>query len=389
MVIMPQIKVDIVLATMAIMLTTCIIPYEPHISVADVNKFVVSGQVNDNRENQQVSVSMASSINEPQYIPLQGCNIMIYDDKGNEFVMEENYPGTYECRIESNYLTPGTSFKIEIFSPDGTHLESDFDKMYQCPEIDTVYFVRKELQSLNPEQITRGLQFYTDLDGRNTDSHFFRWEAIETWEYHVPYAKEWYYDGTVHHIYPPDSSRMVCWTTGLVKNIYTLSTEGLVENKYRMFPLNFVDNHTSRLRYCYSLLLNQYSLSEGAYSYWDQLRINSSEQGGLYEKQPLSITGNLHNLSNPDQKVLGFFSASSVRSKRIFVLNVEDLAFDYLDFCTPAPLGFFGLREIEPDEYPAFLMGNRLGYQNVVLSQYCVDCLSLGGTIVKPDFWPY
>ena len=138
-----------------------------------------------------------------------------------------------------------------------------------------------------------------------------------------------------------------------------------------------------------SLFINQYALSEAAYSYWDQMRINSSEQGGLYEKQPLSIKGNLHNNTDPHQEVLGFFSASSVKSKRIFVSNVENLAFDYPIFCSPERLGFFGFREIEPDEYPAYLDGNAMGPFNIVLSQYCVDCLTLGGINIKPDFWPY
>jgi hypothetical protein len=150
-----------------------------------------------------------------------------------------------------------------------------------------------------------------------------------------------------------------------------------------------VDNHTNRLLYGYSLLINQYALSEAAYSYWDQLRINSSEQGGLYEKQPLSIVGNLHNNTNPEQEVLGFFSASSVKSRRLFIGPVNDLRFDYIEFCSPAPLGRLGFLEIEPDEYPAYLMGDKTGPIPVVLSQYCVDCTTLGGITTKPYFWPY
>jgi hypothetical protein len=140
--------------------------------------------------------------------------------------------------------------------------------------------------------------------------------------------------------------------------------------------------------YGYSLLINQYSMSEAAYSYWDQLRINSSEQGGLYEKQPLSIRGNIHNNTNPDQVVLGFFSASSVKSKRIFVSDIENLALDFTTYCAPDTLRVGGLHSIDPSEYPAFLVGNAFGFLPIQLSQYCVDCMALGGTNIKPDFWP-
>jgi len=386
---MRQIRIFIELLVLAIMIPSCIVPYEPNIESKNINKFVVSGQVIDNNDYQTVSVSTSSPVSEPEYIPVSGCMVRIFDDKGNVFSMQETGPGIYKCRIAANYLIPGTSFKVEIFTTDGVNIESDFDRMRECPAIDSVYYIRKEMESNIPGHITRGLQFYTDLNSGNIDSHFFRWEAIETWEYHAPYPKQWYYNGTINEISPPDYSRTVCWSTQLVKNIYTLSTEGLVENKYFMFPLNFVDNHTNRLLYGYSLLINQYALSEAAYSYWDQLRINSSEQGGLYEKQPLSIVGNLHNNTIPDQVVLGFFSASSVKSRRLFIGPVNDLAFDYIEFCSPAPLGRFGYQEIEPDEYPAYLMGDKTGPLPVVLSQYCVDCTTLGGTTTKPSFWPY
>ena len=357
---MPQTNIFIKFLILAIMLPSCIVTYEPHIDSKNINKLVVSGQVTDNSDYQTVSVSMASPIGDPQFIPVSGCYVRIFDDKGNQFVMPEAEAGIYKGRIERSYLTPGTSFKVDILTSDGINIESDFDRMSECPVVDSVYYIRKEIQTNIRNQITRGLQFYIDLNCGNINSHFFRWEAIETWEHHAPYPREWYYDGTVHHIYPPDYSRIVCWSTELVKNIYTLSTEGLVENTdTTMLPLHFVDNHTARLMYGYSLLINQIALSEAAYSYWDQLRINSSEQGGLYEKQPLSIRGNLHNNTNPDQVVLGFFSASSVKSKRIFVRNVEDFAFDFTTYCSPDTLRVGGLHSIDPSEYPAFLAGNK------------------------------
>jgi hypothetical protein len=385
---MPQTKMVIIFLLLAIMLPSCIIPYEPRINSKDINKFVVSGQVTDNSDYQTVSISKASPVSEPQYIPVSNCYVRIQDDKGNEFVMQEFSEGIYQVKIDRNYLTPGTSFKVEILSSDGINIESDFDQMNECPEVDSVYYIRKEIQTNIPGLVTRGLQFYINLDCGNINSHFFRWEAIETWEHHAPYPREWYYDGTVHHISPPDFSRTVCWSTELIRNIYTLSTQGLVENRYSMLPLHIVDNHTSRLMYGYSLLINQFAMSEAAYSYWDQLRINSSEQGGLYEKQPLSIRGNLHNNTTPDQVVLGFFSASSVKSKRIFVSDIEDFAFDFTTYCAPDTLRVGGLHSIDPSEYPAFLAGNKLKFFYVQLSQYCVDCMALGGTNIKPDFWP-
>jgi hypothetical protein len=73
----------------------------------------------------------------------------------------------------------------------------------------------------------------------------------------------------------------------------------------------------------------------------------------------LPIKGNLRNLSDPGQPVLGYFGASMVTEKRIFVVNVPGLPIEYIP-CDPEP-------KPEPE---------------------CIDCRLAGGTIVKPTFWP-
>jgi hypothetical protein len=371
-----------------IMQQSCIIPFEPDIDIKDINKYVVAGQVVDNKELQTVSVSMASSVGEPKYIPVSGCYIRIFDDRGNEFPMYESGSGVYNVTIDRSYLIPERSFKVDILTPDGTSLESEFDKMNECPVVDSVYYSLRELPTEIVGYVNQELQFYVDLDAGNLSSRYFKWEAVETWEYHADHPREWYYDGSVHRIIPPDSSRMVCWSTELVKNIYTITTQNLDENRYNKLPLHIVTNHSPKMIYGYSLLINQYAMSEAAYSYWDQLRINSSEQGGLYEKQPLAIIGNLHNNTDPDQKVLGFFSASSVKSKRIFLRNVENFEIDYTNPCKPMVMEYGGFLEISPWDYPAFLLANPFGYSMATLSNECVDCLTGGGINIKPDFWP-
>jgi len=368
---------------------SCIIPFEPQIDSKDINKYVISGQVSDNSDIQTVLVSKASAIGEPRYLPVSGCSVIINDDKYHSFIMTQSGEGKYTGRIDPKYLFAGASFKVKIVTPEGTMLESDFDTMVECPVIDKLYYNIIEVSGVDLTVINQHMQFYVDINAQNYKSRYFKWDVIETYEYHSEYPREWFYDGSVHHIIPPDSSRMVCWLTEADKNIYTLSTENLVENKYIKFPLHYVSNHTPNLVYGYSILINQYALSEAAYSYWDNMRINSADMGGLYEKQPLSITGNLHNLTDPDQEVLGFFTAALCSSQRLFFMNIEGMKIDFPGFCFPWAPTRGGFLEINPGEYPAFLMGDTATYYMVVLPDECVDCMTLGGTNIKPDFWPY
>jgi hypothetical protein len=383
-------KIIIVVAVLTLWLTSCIKSYEPVIESKDASKYVVSGQVSTGDQVQRVNISMTSSIGKPKYIPVTNCSVTIFDDKGNAYPASDTEDGNYMFYVPETAQVAGSRFKVIIVTQDGDSIVSDFDQMQNCPDVDSVYYIVKKLPTANPEKFVHGIQFYVNLNAENTNCRNYRWDATETWEYHSTWPREWYYDGEIHHIWPPDYSRMVCWRTALVQSIFTLSTQNLGENKYTLFPLHYVDNYYSpRLVYGYSLLIRQYALSEEAYTYWDKLRINSSEQGGLYEKQPLAIKGNMHDITNPDQLVLGFFGASAVKSKRIFVQNVPDLILEYDPACVPSVPLKKGFADIDPRDYPAYMYGDVSGFQMRVLDTECVDCLSVGGTTVKPDFWPY
>ena len=343
-----------IVALIALTLASCIKKYDPGIPGSVARKFVVSGQITKGENVQRVNVSTTSPIDEPlykSYVPVTGCRVKIVDDKGNSYDAVDVHNGNYESVIPEERLTPGTSYKVQILTPDGIQIASDFDQLYECPEVDSIYYMIEELPSVDPYSSIMGLQFYCNLEAKEYSCRNFRWEAIETWEYKAALATTPMYK--------------ICWDTEAVKDVFVLSTKNLTENNYTLFPLHFVDNYSSqRLSYGYSLFISQYSLSDAAYEYWDKIHKNYVEQGGLYTKQPLKLKGNMHNLSNPEEQVLGFFGATSIKTKRIYVENVAGLPIEY-KHCEPDP---------DPMAKPP---------------PYCFNCLLSGGTNIKPVFWPY
>jgi len=368
----------------------CIEPYIPNIEGSSNEIYVVTGEVTDITGYQNVTVSMASSISEPKYLPLGNCRLTIEDDKGNTYAMEEYETGKYRVWMDQNSLVPGNSYRLHVRTPSGEEIQSDFDRMPNPSVIDSVYCERMEVYQRNTGLRLKGMQFYIDFHSDDTENRFFRWVADETWEHHAPLPMEYYYDGTQHRIRPPDYTYQICWSTRPEEHIFTMSTLNLVSNRYKMFPLQYVDNTTNKLLVKYSARLSQYALSRAAFVFWEQMRINSDEQGGLYEKQPLPVEGNLQNLSNPDRKVIGFFGASSVSQKRIFVDGIRDMDIEDGTFCSPEELGMGGWKNISPWEYPVYFTYVVIDGARALrtLQKTCVDCRATGGTIVKPDFWP-
>ncbi len=339
--------------------TSCLKRFDPHIDSRDIVKYVITGQVIKGEQIQHINISKTAALSDPWYeykVPVTGCSVIIIDNKGNMYSAWDMQDGNYNVYIPENYINIGSAFKVAIFIANegneevGEQIVSDYDTIQECADVDSVYYKVDQLPSPDPYTIIRGLRFYCDINAKNSDCRNFRWEATETWEYHA--------------IFADDYSRKVCWTTGRIKDIFTLSTRNLSKNKFEGYPFHFVDNYSSqRLMYGYSLLIQQYSLSDPAYQYWENIRINNVDLGGMYEKQPLRIKGIMYNVSDTSRQVLGFFGASDMKSKRIFVKKVSDLIIKYLD-CEPVQL---------PGK-PA---------------NKCIDCLSAGGANVKPDFWPY
>ena len=56
-----------------------------------------------------------------------------------------------------------------------------------------------------------------------------------------------------------------------------------------------------------------------AYQFWEHVQTVKAREGGLFETVPGNIVGNIHNVNDADERVLGYFYASSVTEKRIFI----------------------------------------------------------------------
>ncbi|UCG28385.1 MAG: DUF4249 family protein, partial [Bacteroidales bacterium] len=233
-----------------------------------------------------------------------------------------------------------------------------------------------------------GIQFFIDADPQDDIDRKFRWELVETWEYEAENFIQYYYDGLLHE-YPDPWALFRCWKTDNIHSIFATSTYNSTSTKIKRFPLNYVSNQSNRLRIKYSLLVKQYCVSDEAYEYWYQLQKQSQESGGFYETQPPQLTGNIYNVDDPEENVLGYFYVSSAAEKRIFVDE------NFL-FRTPGPecildtiQSFQKLRKLG-GPYPIYLISlSQMGTGPPYGRGWglCFDCTTGGGTTSKPWFW--
>ena len=370
-------KIFKLILLIVLILQGCVMQFIPQIE--EYREYiVVDGLITDQNNSYKIAVSKTSPIGGEKFtkIPLGGCVVTVTDDLGNHYYMFEKNYGLYVSDSLTFRGVAGRKYTLHITT--GGHSYESFPmEMKTVPPIDSVYAEIINNDTYQLGKIVPGYQVYFDTHDPLNECRFYRWDFTETWEFSIPYIFE-------------DIVNSTCWKTANSNKIYLENTSSLLEDRVTKFPLNFITTETDRLKIKYSLLLRQYSLNEDEYNYWGKLKRITEDVGGLYDVVPMSIESNIYCTDSPSEKVLGYFSVSSVASKRIFINNTLRGFPDFYGYCPfdTVPVGtpisnlnitIFILQELNPTLTSPF------SYV-LTMNKECVDC-TRSGSNKRPDFW--
>ena len=399
-----------------IITTQCVEEYNPNLSTND-NLLVVNGSIIRGNEEQTIVLSRSTSVQNPVFIAVEGCHVFVSDDKGNIFQFEEETPGRYHAKIDLTYLETGTKFKLSIETTDRQVYESDYEEMYDSPSIDSLYFFQESsIIPINMHTNENGIRLNVDVYAREEFVGYYRWKIHETWETRSSNTKidkvlvgvqdtfitTYRYD-TVDLLYVRDKAIpipefidfskpdtfYICFLDSEVEEVFFSSTSNIVTDSRKRVPLHFIPNGP-KLSSRYSCLVSQYSLSEGAYNYWQTKVTEIKESGGLYNTQPSQNLSNIKNINDDQETVLGYFWVSAFEQKRVFFegpyLGEEGFCssaqFNIEDFYEQDPDSAFGkFRRIDSTYFPVYVSDGNTSPPG------CFDCRFSGGTLKRPDFW--
>lgn len=350
----------------------CITQFIPEAD-EDHDILVVEAMITDQPDDYIVKLSKSMPLGiKSTRVPVRGCTVSVSDDLGNWFYFAESLPGTY--------VSDKASFKGEIGRKYTLHLK---DNNYSYKSLPMELIGVPPIDSLNYEKVVikekdrdsgakDGCQVYLYTHDETNKCKFYRWDYTETWEFRLPYAV-------------PNSK---CWITNNSTVIKIKNSSVLSENIIQKYPLNFISNETDRLSVRYSMLVNQYSLGEDEFVYWEKLQKVTENVGGLYDIIPSSIPGNIFCIENPAVKVLGYFSVSGKTSKRVFVKDNFRGLVNLYTHCPDDTI--FGNKPVPGLNESAWVIIDMSysspSYKVVTYKKQCADCTTRGTTI-KPEFW--
>ena len=359
---------------------SCTYPYNPPIDEFQ-NLLVIDGHIIKGEKVQTVNISRSSPYNDPEVLPVSGCQVTVVDNTGKSFKFTESARGTYSAAIPDDQLKYNNSYQLFVITPENKNYESTQEVLLPGNPIDSVYYFEEPGQTAATGRM-EGIQFYVDLKAPEGNTRYFRWVMEETWEYHRKYPIETRYDGSKKVTMPRGSDTLqVCYITVPVTGFYSTSTSNLTVNEKKRIPLNYVSNQTNRLEYKYSLLVKQYSLSETAYKYFNTKKTETQESGGLYQAQPGQSFSNVVNADDPEEKILGYFWASVASEKRVFAR--PPFKFSIFPYCFSQSIDWSNAIAYKGQKFYIFTLDG-IDY---TAPDECFDCTKGGGKLKKPEFW--
>jgi len=382
----------ILTALFLLFLNSCVEPYWPDLGMKYEKILVVDGMITDEAGPYTIRLSYSSPLRYVAVKPVTGCMLILTDNTGYSETLNETNAGEYVTTNPAFQGIIGRQYKLTIYTPDDKTYESPFQELKSPVGIDTVYAELESKPNPDGDNELEGYQFFVSSETAIEDTNYFLWALEQTYQFNANYRARLMFDGQMHHVSFP-TFNYTCWKTEPVTEVFTFNTGSLGKPVIKDFPLHYVSTETKAIFIKYSLLVKQLRLTKAAYDYWDAVQKQIEGQGALYDRQPYQIRGNISNINNPDEPVLGYFFTAGISEKRIFVEKPKGVHFHFNTTC-----GYI-TEEIRDalyrirSQWPVYLFlvygddGGGVGAEALPNSQACVDCREAGGVIARPEFW--
>jgi len=307
----------------------------------------------------------------------------VESEKGVKYSGTEVKKGVkIQYNIKTAGIDPTLKYKL-CAVVGGKRYESALVPVLRTPPIDSIGYT--------PDFEKMSVTFYVNTHDPENKTKYYKWSFSEDWELHSQYHSVSEYNPLTNKItdIPLSKNRYYCWGKGVSSSILIASTTHLNEDKVFQKKLISMGSTDRKISYLYSMELTQMAITKEAFDYWENIRKNSDDIGGIFSPQPSEIAGNIRCITNPKEKVLGYISAATVSKRRNFAYGKDIGVYVEPGNCLTEAVG--------PDN-PIPIEDLYLGGFDVVsyfedtnesfwAQKSCVDC-RLYGTKIKPVFWP-
>lgn len=355
--------------------------FEPEIISFDHSILVVEGYIEVGGGKTSIKLGRTKPIYDPiSFFPVEFAMVTIEGEDGGVWSLSDEGNGVY---ISTDYLPENQDYQLNILTPQNEHYSSKMITPIITPEISEITF----------EKLDGDVSIYANTFG-NEEANYFIWEYKEDWAFRSRYLSSYRFNAGTKSmaLLKPEELTFNCWQADHSKRIILASSQGYQNQYIHQKELLKIDSLSEKLSLRYSILVKQKAIDQEAFAFWEAVRKNSDDIGGIFSPLPSSIGGNLSNLDHPDEPVIGYISAGKSSERRIYIDRRDVIPWrvvvpDY-EKCEMTVV-------IPDDYYDYFVTLNFVPlYENcefpcrefLAAPVNCTDC-SLRGSLEMPEFW--
>jgi Domain of unknown function (DUF4249) len=334
-------------------LTNCVSEYPLEDDITPGEFIIVDGIINYNQNGDMsnyvvyLSESKILGNNSAYQIPISGANMSITVNDKEVLPLEDRQDGYYYFN-RTDVFKVGNTFKLQ-FQKGENKYESTVETLPDTVGIQKLYseFAEKPT-ALNAYEI------FIDVQDNPKVKNFYKW-SVRQWErqqyclfcyrtgrtescntdlFALPNAeisKNNYCSNTCYDIltYNPNNSISDAFFDG----------RALIKKSVVVTPYNFADGTLVEV--------NQSSITPQYFAFLDLLKSQSLNTGGLADTPAAILIGNVRNMTNSSQRVLGYFTVTNNVSQRLWIdrkdaasKNLRPLASANPPIPQPVPAGW-------------------------------------------------
>ncbi|WOK05763.1 DUF4249 domain-containing protein [Imperialibacter roseus] len=328
-------------------LNMCVEPYD-YPAGERSNNLVVEALISSNPGPQAVRLTTTRNIYNTgnQYILyVSGAEVSVLDSDGRSFPFNEQGGGQYYS--DSSFsAVGGKAYRLRIVTKEGKVYESNEETALPTSEMDKVeiaYTVKSEKNELGNFVDVDGFSVKAIVNDLPSQKNYYLLRMTTIFKVLTEPSAYQVFDRELgNYVTQPKSCCNICWVTKPLDEFVVFSDQLVDGREEAEIPLTFypVDQ-----KYFYDKVyfeVTQYSLTAEAYVFWKGLYDLKFRQGTLFDPAPSGLPGNIFNVDDRSEQVVGYFTVSDVTTKgefmtKDFIPRNVVYTYRYADDCRTLP----------------------------------------------------
>ena len=326
-------KITLSIIAVGLWICSCVEPFNLNVE-SNLRLLTVDATLTDTVDEQKITITESVNANGIVYsFPILKASVEILVNGTEKLTFIEKGLVKYTLPLDFK-LKAGSNYKLFFSKADGTKYESGEEKLVTVPEIVKVH------DEFKIDGIAKGNSFdpanYVYLDikdpANDQNNYYWTWQLWERQDVCIsceggrylespPPAQckvESQHSGTVFDYYCKGD----CWEIfynedlNVFNDIYSNGTD-LNNRLIAKIPYYSANGALMEIK--------QQSISPAAYRYLKLLADQVQNTGSLVDTPPAAIVGNIKNMTNPAEAIVGFFMVTSIRSTQYWIDRKEPI----------------------------------------------------------------